>query len=134
MEKKITDAMMEASRPLLDKLCELTNQRNLSWGRANPRMTDSSSAFFKHHLSSNAGSHLSAMLDINIRLVEPHSSYVEAAFRLSDEPIPINFQEPCYRGPAADTNRLKEEVVGKAGEIFATALTHLRRLQEEEHK
>jgi hypothetical protein len=74
------------------------------------------------------------MLDINIRLVEPHSSYVEASFRLSDEPIPINFQEPCYRGPAADTNRLKEEVVGKAGEIFATALTHLRRLQEEEHK
>ena len=97
MEKKITDAMMEASRPLLDKLCELTNQRNLSWGRANPHMTDSSSAFFKHHLSSNAGSHLSAMLDINIRLVEPHSSYVEASFRLSDEPIPINFQEPCYR-------------------------------------
>jgi hypothetical protein len=130
MRKKIRDSMMGASRALLDRLCELTTERQLSWGRANPYMPDSNSVSFKYTLQLEHADYLPVTVGHYVRLLEPNGSYVEASFRFSDEPIPLTFPEPYYRGPAADTWRLEKEVIGKAEHIFATALRKLRERHE----
>jgi len=130
----IRDAMMQASQSLVERLMELARNRNLSPGIAGPRMESSNSAVFDYTLRLAHGGFLSAAVIHYIRLVEPNCSRVEAAFRFSHEPIPLDFAAPYYRGPAADTRRLKKEVTGKADHIFAIALENLVKLHEKQFK
>ena len=131
MRDKIRDSRMVASRALLDRLCELAIQKNLSSGRANPYMPDPNSVRFEYKLSYVFGDFLVTTVVHYVRLVAPSKSFVEAAFRFTDGPIPSEFPVPYYQGPATDTRRLKNEVRGKADEIFAEALRHLRERHEQ---
>jgi serine/threonine protein kinase len=87
----IRDAMMQASRSLVESLTELARIRNLSPGAAAPRMESSNATVFDYTLRLAHGDFLSTTVSHYIRLVEPNRSHVEAAFRFSHEPIPVDF-------------------------------------------
>ena len=77
-------------------------------------------------LSRNESDQPSATLHHQVELDAATKSYVVASVGLESDAM-----ELYYRGPAADTERLAEELVGKAGNLFGRCVSLLRQKLEQ---
>ncbi len=131
--QRIEQSMLRASRKLEDKLEAMARENRLMSrhlaGRARV-ISGGQAVEFHYGLCRSEAWDPEASVTHRVELIGQNRSYVKATYRIDakvgDGREYGHHGRTYYRGPAADTERLEEELVVHAEEIFGRALGILR--------
>jgi len=129
--QRIETSMLQASRKLQDKLGAMASENRLSAGRSDSSLVSGGRAVeFLHVLYRWGGSPPGASVRHRVELVGENRSYVQATYSIDGRVGRVrktgHYESTYYKGPAADTERLEEELMAHAEEIFGRAVNVLR--------
>ncbi len=135
--RRVERGMLESSRKLEDRLEAMANEAGLmsihNAGRASVQAAGRS-VVFHYSLCRPEARDPEARLEHTVELAGPNRSLVQATYRVNAQHgSTAEYHKPItyYTGPAADTERLEDELLAHDEEIFATTVTILKeKLQE----
>lgn len=130
--QEIEQAMLQASRNLENRLEAMADENELMsrhWAGYSTVREGGRIVEFSHGLCRQEAWDPIVHVLHRVELVGDKRSFVRASYqseaRIGDITETGHFQETYYEGPAADTDRLEEELMARAEDIFAQALAVL---------
>jgi hypothetical protein len=123
-KQRIENAMLQASRRLENRLEAMARENELMSVHLAGRATVSAGGRvvgFHYSLCRRGARHPEASMSHTVRLVGENRSYVLASYEIEGQ-----YGGNYYKGPAADTDRLEDELMARAEEIFGQAVNVLR--------
>lgn len=132
--QQIERSMLQASRKLEDRLEAMANANGLMSRHLAGRATviaGGQAIEFHYGLCRREAWNPEASVTHRVELVGENRSYVQATYHINAQVGAVcetgHYRGTYYRGPAADTERLEEELMARAEEIFGQAVDVLRR-------
>ena len=121
-KEEISEAMFRGSRSLMDKITRLFQENPVQVYMSGPGYRDEgATVFFRQYIQRKVSNELKAEVNHEIRMEEENRSYIIASYKI-DGGDNVEY----YRGPAADIERLEEEVLKQGEQIVSSLAISLR--------